>query len=388
METNLLLHVLHVSRRMTEMRTLQPLLCYVVDVAIELAGAERGYIILLRPDQSLDLRVQRDQHGNDTHYRQDQISTTIFQQVIATGEPVVLTSAIDDAKFNHAYSVQNLRLRSLMCAPLVAQGQVIGAIYVENRSLCGRFKEADLPPLGLFANQAAVAIANATLHEALEAKVAERTHELQLALEQLQAENNERQQIAEDLRWLASFDALTGVLNRRFFLEQAQAQFALATRDHTPLSVMMLDLDRFKQINDRYGHVVGDATLKHFAALCVANAPECSLIGRLGGEEFAIVLPGIDHMPAIAIGDRLRTCCATTPTMINHRSIPVTVSVGIATLGAQDGTFDALLERADGYMYSAKKRNGNAVVTTDIPMLSSYIMPEKAIRTVTSLCPA
>lgn len=388
METKLLLHVLHVSSRMTEMRALEPLLHYVVDEAIKLAGAERGYIVLLRPDQSLDLRVQRDQQGNDTDYGPEQISMTVFQQVITTGEPVVLTSAMDDAKFNHAHSVQNLRLRSLMCAPLVAQGQAIGALYVENRSLRGRFKEADLPPLGLFANQAAVAIANAALHEKLEAKVAERTSELQLALEQLRTENAERQQIAEELRWLASFDALTGVLNRRFFLEQAQMQFALARRNHTPFSVMMLDLDRFKQINDRYGHVVGDATLKHFSTLCVTNTPECSLIGRLGGEEFAIVLPGSDHMSAIAVGERIRTYCATTPTMINHRGIPVTVSVGIATLGPKDCTFDALLERADEYMYTAKRRNGNAVITVDSVALPLYPVHEKASLTFAPLCPA
>lgn len=145
------------------------------------------------------------------------------------------------------------------------------------------------------------AIANAALDEKLEAKVAERTSELQLALEQLRTENAERQQIAEDLRWLASFDALTGILNRRFFWEQAQTQFALATRNYTQFSVIMLDLARVKEINDRYGHVVGDATLKHFATLCMSNAPECSLIGRLGGEELAIVLPGSDHMSAITV---------------------------------------------------------------------------------------
>ena len=366
MEQNLLLHVLQVSQRMSSIHAFEPLLIYVVDEAIKLAGAERGYLILLRTDSTLDLHVQRDQQGNDTHYGLDEISMTVFQQVITTCKPLVLTDASGDTQFSLAQSVQKLRLRSLMCAPLFVQGRVLGAIYVENRSLRGRFKEENLIPLGLFANQAAVAIENAALHQELEAKVAERTASLQITLTQLTAEIKERQRIEEELRQLASFDTLTGALNRRTFYEQGEAQFTRAKDTHHPLSVLLFDLDRFKQINDCFGHVAGDAVLKRFTELCIANAGSNHYLGRIGGEEFAMLLPACAENQATAIAERIRIACYATQTVVNQQIITVTVSIGLAIFSSTDLSFDALLERADQAMYRSKNRGGNCLTTIPI----------------------
>jgi diguanylate cyclase (GGDEF)-like protein len=234
---------------------------------------------------------------------------------------------------------------------------------VENRSLRGRFKDANLIPLGLFANQAAVAIANATLHEALEAKVAERTASLQTALAQLTAEMVERQRIEQDLRRLASYDTLTGALNRRCFYEQGQAQLTLAVERRLPLAVLLFDLDRFKQINDHHGHVAGDIILRHFASLCQSNAPDGVLFGRLGGEEFAMLLPGNDDKIATRIAERIRSACAEMVTTVNQQPVRVTVSIGVVTMARTSLTLDLLLERADQAMYISKHRGGNCVTT-------------------------
>lgn len=363
MELTLLLQVLQISQRLATMRTVEPLLTCVVDEAIRLVGAERGYLILANAHGAPDFRVQRDQQGQDTHYGLDQISTTIFQKVMTTHEPLVLTDASTDTNFSVAQSVQNLRLRSLMCAPLLVQGNAIGALYVENRSLRGRFKDANLIPLGLFANQAAVAIANATLHEALEAKVAERTASLQTALAQLTAEMVERQRIEQDLRRLASYDTLTGALNRRCFYEQGQAQLTLAVERRLPLAVLLFDLDRFKQINDHHGHVAGDIILRHFASLCQSNAPDGVLFGRLGGEEFAMLLPGNDDKIATRIAERIRSACAEMVTTVNQQPVRVTVSIGVVTMARTSLTLDLLLDRADQAMYISKHRGGNCVTT-------------------------
>ncbi|MFN8442382.1 MAG: diguanylate cyclase [Caldilineaceae bacterium] len=387
MEPNLLLQVLQISQRMASMRAFEPLLIYVIDEAIQLAGAERGYLILLRDDGTLALRVQRDQQGNDTHYGLDEISMTVFQKVITTYEPLVLTDASGDTQFSLAHSVQKLRLRSLMCAPLLVQGKTLGAIYVENRSLRGRFKEENLIPLGLFANQAAVAIENAALHQELEAKVAERTASLQAALAQLTAQIVEKQRIEEDLRRLASHDPLTGALNRRSFYEQGEGQFALARASHLPLSVLLLDLDRFKQINDRYGHLAGDAVLTRFAGLCRSHLREGHLFGRLGGEEFAMLLPHCDEKVAFNFGERICTACLNMCTHVNQKTIDVTVSIGVATLDSTDDSFDALLDRADQSMYLSKKRGGNLVTVfphssiphTSLPSTLSMLQPLSAM---------
>lgn len=363
METNLLLRVLQVSQSMATMHVLERLLSYVVDEAIKLMGAERGYLILVDDKGMPDFRVQRDNQGHETNHGFDQISMTVFHKVMTTHEPLVLIDASADSDFQLAQSVQNLRLRSLLCAPLLVQGKAIGAIYVENRSLRGRFKDENLVPLGLFANQAAVAIENAALHEALEAKVVERTASLQNTLVQLTAEMAERQRVEEELRRLATFDTLTGALNRRCFYEQGEAQLTLAKEERAFLSVLLFDLDRFKQVNDRFGHVAGDAILKNFAILCRNSGYGEHLFGRLGGEEFALLLLYCDEKAATIIGERIRAHCANMRTTVEQQPITVTVSIGVAILDSADLTFETLLDRADRAMYFSKRRGGNAVTT-------------------------
>ena len=179
-------HILTVSRRMAEMRSLAPLLDYVVDEALHIVGAERGYVILSCPDGSFDIRVARNGNGGDVLKAEAQISTSVLRQVMHTGQPLVLRDAMLDPPFNRARSVVTFQLRSVMCVPLISRGETKGALYVENRAARGRFQESDLRPLTLFANQAAVAIENAALNEELEARVAARTRELERAMAEIE----------------------------------------------------------------------------------------------------------------------------------------------------------------------------------------------------------
>lgn len=159
--------VLRVSRHMAESHSLAPLLSYAIDQVLVLVGAERGYIALKHEDGSIDFKVQRDNEGNDLPGATDEISHSVLEQVVQTGQAVVLSDAMQDPQFGLARSVMALRLRSIMCVPLLTRNQIIGAIYVENRSVRGRFREADVAPLQLFANQAAIAIENTELIENL-----------------------------------------------------------------------------------------------------------------------------------------------------------------------------------------------------------------------------
>lgn len=186
MDQNLLERILTISRRMAATRALTPLLDYVMDEAIKLVGAERGFIVLTQPDGSLDFRVTRNVKGEKVSDAGDQISRSILDQVLTTREPILLGDAMSDPGFAKFESVVNLKLRSIMCVPLMAHAECIGAIYVENRSIRGQFDRDDLAPLILFATQAAISIDNARLYENLERRVASRTAQLKQAMLQVE----------------------------------------------------------------------------------------------------------------------------------------------------------------------------------------------------------
>jgi signal transduction histidine kinase len=178
MDPEVLKRVIEISRRMAETRVLAPLLRYAMGEAIKLVGAQRGFLVLINDDGSFDFRVKCDKEGNELENGEDQISHTIVNHVINEGESLLLADALSDDVFGGKTSVVGLKLRSVMCVPLIARGNTIGAIFVENRLATGRFEEKDKIPLTLFANQAAVAIENALLNDGLEQLVEQRTAEL------------------------------------------------------------------------------------------------------------------------------------------------------------------------------------------------------------------
>lgn len=177
MDANTILErILHLSCRMAETRDLQPLLIYAVDEALELFNAEHGYLVMKKPDGNLDFRIKRKRDGGEII--EPEISSQILNRVLSEGLPVTSANALEDPAFNTSSSVRALNLRSVMCVPLTAHNDVIGALYLDNRLETGVFKEDDLKFLQLFANQAAVSIENAILNEDLEAQVQARTAEL------------------------------------------------------------------------------------------------------------------------------------------------------------------------------------------------------------------
>lgn len=177
----LLTVLLGMSRQMAEMRSMKPLLSFLIDRVNMLVGAERGYIVLLKPDGSLDFKVRRFANGTDIESTVDSISSSILNEVIETKNSLVVRNASLDPRFSKSKSVMVMQLRSIMCTPLITQNQIIGAVYVENRSRSGQFSGNDVIPLEFFCNHAAVAIENANLYENLETLVEERTKELEEA---------------------------------------------------------------------------------------------------------------------------------------------------------------------------------------------------------------
>jgi diguanylate cyclase (GGDEF)-like protein len=165
-----------------------------------------------------------------------------------------------------------------------------------------------------------------------------------------------------ELRIQASTDALTGAMSRRAFTEQADREIARASRYGSALSCALIDADHFKAINDTYGHGVGDLALKHLAAICSKELRTSDCIGRIGGEEFAIMLPETELGTAIEVAERLRKTIAATPLDAGGgRMVSLTASIGVAAYSESMKTFDALLSNADFAMYDAKNNGRNRV---------------------------
>lgn len=181
----ILQQVLEISYRMAMTRELTPLLNYVMEQAVALTGGEHGYLVLVADNGNLDFRVK---HGDPDKNDDQLVSHSIIAQVVRDKEPVLTQNALQDGRYSDKTSVVRLQLRSVLCVPLLVQGRLLGVLYVENRKMSNVFGPNDIPPLMIFASQAAVAIENARLHEAqerlnhsLEQRVQVRTAELEAA---------------------------------------------------------------------------------------------------------------------------------------------------------------------------------------------------------------
>lgn len=179
----------------------------------------------------------------------------------------------------------------------------------------------------------------------------------------------ERKLAEIELEKWAQIDALTGLANRRYFLAQAEQELLRNRRYGGKLSVLMMDLDNFKAINDVHGHKVGDLVLIRVGEVCREVLRHVDIAGRIGGEEFAIILPETDGQVALDVAERLREAIASAHIPLeNGATLLVTASIGIAELAAGDALFDSILHRADKALYEAKHSGRNKVRVGSDPL--------------------
>jgi len=183
---------------------------------------------------------------------------------------------------------------------------------------------------------------------------------LQNLNQQLEQEIENRKQLEQELQRMVTTDMLTGACSRVRFWEIGEYELLRRQRSHKPLAVLLLDIDHFKLINDRFGHAVGDETLRRFARISMDNLRTADSFGRLGGEEFGVILPDTTPATALKVAERLRATVAAEVVEGAFGQLQFTVSIGVAAALDRE-QFDQLIARADQTMYTAKNNGRNRV---------------------------
>lgn len=261
------------------------------------------------------------------------LGDTYCVHTLAADGPLAITHAGSSDIANHP-CYEKFALETYIGAPLLVDGEKYGTInFTSPKPRQRPFTQTDRELIRQFADWIGNELARQRDHEAL--------MEAHARLERM-----------------ASIDDLTGILNRRAFMERAAAEMSRYRRTGVSFAVVMLDIDHFKSINDIYGHAAGDAALQRFSRLVAESLRAMDVFGRVGGEEFCIILAESDSERALAVSERIRQEvaqeCAVDP-------VPrkITCSLGISTVNKEDVDFSAVLHRADQGLYQSKKTGRN-----------------------------
>ena len=319
-----------ISRALTYISDLKSLLKYILNQAIEITFAEKGSIML--HDQDTNLLTIRVLAGLKDKIYQEKVNNSeircktfkpgegIAGRVFQTGVPMVVNKAGEEELF---VDPDSSFVRSIVCIPMMVYSDVLGVINVTNKKGDKGFSQEDVEMLKAVADQAAVAINKAQLWE------------------------------------MAVTDSLTGLYVRRYFLAKFQDEIHRAERYGKILSIVMADIDRFKRVNDTYGHTTGDRVLEAVGKFLEKNIRDVDVVARFGGEEFVILLPEADKYEAYTVSERLRQKFS----KIKFDNLPpLTISLGIASYPEDGKDLEILIKRADAAMYAAKLSGRNKVI--------------------------
>mgnify|MGYP001814064544 FL=1 len=246
---------------------------------------------------------------------------------------------------------------TVIMVPMKGKQHFLGGIAGMGKIGGERFTQRDMDLLSLFASQVAIAIENAHAFDKLE-KAHNRAAEYQRELQSL---NRELLSTNRDLETAALYDHLTGLPNRCLIQERMEQQLQISQRDRHPFSIVMIDLDRFKEVNDTLGHHVGDELLTQIGRRFTQMLRQSDTIGRLGGDEFAVILPGTDAGSARRVTRQL-SAALDEPFSLKDATLTVDASMGIAAYPQHGNDVAELLRRADVAMYIAKRNREDCFI--------------------------
>lgn len=323
----------HITRDLTASLDLQKVLRTVVDRALAITGAD-GVTVFERNDETGELSNYRvtaavsERLGNMPPPRPEGLTMAVAQG----GEAAFINDILKNTLYGGpAYA----DLRALASVPLIFEDQVVGVmnvLYAQPHD----FDDEEMLLLKALADTAALAVHNAAMHERITR--------------------------------LAVTDELTGLANRRRFMELLRQEVQRARRYSRPLTLLMIDLDRLKQINDTHGHAAGDAMLRGVAESIRASVRATDYAARLGGDEFAALLPETGRTEALTIAERIRASVEKFSSVVNDATIHSTASIGLVSRAAGEVTdLPSFIHLADEALYRAKTGGRNAVTAIESP---------------------
>jgi diguanylate cyclase (GGDEF)-like protein len=251
--------------------------------------------------------------------------------IIDDQQPLVVPD-IELDPFGPSSMLLDAGLSAYLGVPLVFQGESIGVLYALDESIRD-YTRPDIDFMTILARRAASAIGLTRL--------------------------------VEELRELARTDELTGLNNRREFMARGREEFERESRTHRPLSAIVFDIDEFKAVNDSHGHAVGDQVLTQIAHRCRGQLRAFDIVGRIGGEEFAVLLPEVDRNVAAQIAERIRAAACESGIDTNAGPVVVTITLGVAERSESTTTLAELLDRADTALYEGKAAGRDRVAVLD-----------------------
>lgn len=353
--------LLKIGMRLAAERNLDRLLEMIIEETTAVMGAARSSLFLIDAETNeMWAKIAQGVHVVEIRFP---VGVGVAGMVGKEGVIINVPDAYRDARFNPEFDKKTgFRTQSILCVPLKnIVGKTIGAIQVLNKR-SGTFDPDDEALLTALATQASVAIDNADLYKklselnrSLESKVHERTEALQIANDRLTVLNKQLEQISIT-------DSLTKISNRPYFMERLRQEVKRACRYGPPVSLLMIDIDYFKKVNDSFGHQAGDTVLVGVVGLINDKLRETDLIARYGGEEFCLLTTGTVQSGAQILAERARKLVEGAEFEHGSNQIKVTISIGIGTWDTSlEEDFEALIQRADTALYRAKAEGRNRV---------------------------
>ena len=317
----------NIGATVSQTLNLEELLDSVLDNVLMVMGVEVGGIFLL--DKQTSKLLLKTHRGMSPEFARRvqvvSIGDGFIGQVAKLGKPILAEDVSADSKLSWMRKMGD-GIQSFAAVPIMAKEKILAVMGVGSGKH-REFPDWEMQMLDTIANQIGMAIENAQLYE----------HALELAFT----------------------DGLTGLYNRRYIMEQIEREFIRAQRSKAPLSLIMVDLDELKAINDRFGHHEGDGFLKEVARIVKVNTRASDVAARWGGDEFMLLAPGTDSRSASKIAERIRTQVERYKIKLEGEEVGITVSAGIVSYPAHASVVEELLKKADEAMYNAKRGGKN-----------------------------